>query len=186
MPIKYKNSPAHNHLFRSNRLHWLLIAAYVITIYSTLPLMRPALNLAYKYAGKDILSLIVNLLLVISIILVLFILLKKFYRDYLILCCAIFILSAGLYLATGYDRPEERLHYIEYALLGYLLFQASCSDFRSPSLFSIFMVALIGCGDESIQWFLPNRVGDLRDVMMNLTGGLIGIAIGRLSISAGK
>jgi hypothetical protein len=27
------------------------------------------------------------------------------------------------------------------------------------------------CGDELIQWLLPNRVGDMRDIYMNSLGG---------------
>jgi VanZ family protein len=41
------------------------------------------------------------------------------------------------------------------------------------------LITLIGVVDEIIQWFLPNRVGDMRDVAMNSFGGLSGLWLGR-------
>jgi VanZ family protein len=44
---------------------------------------------------------------------------------------------------------------------------------------SSILVFIIGLVDEFIQWLLPNRVGDLRDVAMNTIGGLLGIWFGK-------
>ena len=37
----------------------------------------------------------------------------------------------------------------------------------------------VGLVDEIIQWFLPNRYGDIRDVVMNSLGGVSGLWLGQ-------
>ena len=37
----------------------------------------------------------------------------------------------------------------------------------------------VGLVDEIIQWFLPNRYGDMRDVVMNSLGGISGLWLGQ-------
>jgi len=78
------------------------------------------------------------------------------------------------------DLPEEKLHFLEYGLLGSVLFQA-CQE-RSARLgrgrlsaawLAIALAGLAGWGDEGIQAVLPNRYYDLRDILWNLLGSSI-------------
>lgn len=78
------------------------------------------------------------------------------------------------------DVPVERVHFLEYGILGYLVFMATTDSWKRPFIYSLLLVSIIGIGDETIQWFLPSRVGDMRDVFMNSFGGLLGIGIKRL------
>jgi hypothetical protein len=39
------------------------------------------------------------------------------------------------------------------------------------------IILFIGVGDEIIQWFLPSRVFDLRDILFNILGGIMGILL---------
>ena len=48
---------------------------------------------------------------------------------------------------------------------------------RHMAAMVLFVVA-VGCVDELIQWWLPNRVGDWRDVGMNALAGTLGVAMG--------
>lgn len=138
--------------------------------------MRPLLNTLYEILGKDRLSYLVNILLISSVIFAVLYFLKRYGKSYGRLIFVFITLAAGVYLAMGYERPEERMHFLEYAVLGYLVFMASGVSRGKPVMLSFGMVTLIGSGDEAIQWFLPNRVGDMRDVFMNCIGGLLGIA----------
>ena len=78
------------------------------------------------------------------------------------------------------DLPEERLHFLEYGLLGGFLFQA-CGERaarlgrgRPGAAWTAFVLAgLAGWGDEGIQALLPNRYYDLWDVLWNLLGSSI-------------
>ena len=78
------------------------------------------------------------------------------------------------------DLPEEKLHFLEYGLLGSVLFQA-CQE-RSARLgrgrlsatwLAMVLAGLAGWGDEGIQALLPNRYYDLRDILWNLLGSSI-------------
>ena len=78
------------------------------------------------------------------------------------------------------ERPEEKLHFLEYGLLGGLLFQA-CRE-RAARLghgslgavaTSVLLAALAGWGDEGIQGLLPNRYYDVRDLIWNALGSTI-------------
>lgn len=64
---------------------------------------------------------------------------------------------------------EERLHFILFGGLGFL----------SMLLFSpvtALLVSILGAGlDEALQWALPDRVGDWRDVGFNLIASLGGV-----------
>ena len=76
------------------------------------------------------------------------------------------------------EVPAERIHFLEYGLLGFLVTKAIRKlNWKSISLALLFVLG-IGAIDEVIQWLLPNRVGDLRDVIMNSVGGGMGIWVG--------
>ena len=83
------------------------------------------------------------------------------------------------YLSLSLDVWVERIHFIEYAVLGILISRAVNVINLQGIIYTGFLVTLIGAVDEIIQWFLPNRVGDIRDVFMNSVGGLSGLWLGR-------
>lgn len=66
---------------------------------------------------------------------------------------------------------EERVHFILFSVLGYLA--TTLFSFLSGLFFCIFF----SVGDEIFQWFLPDRVGDPRDVLFNLAASSIGIIL---------
>jgi hypothetical protein len=67
----------------------------------------------------------------------------------------------------------ERVHFIEYGLLALLFFRA-CREREEASLLAIPVLAsiVVAVLDEWFQWFVPGRVGEIRDV------GLDAVAIG--------
>jgi len=71
------------------------------------------------------------------------------------------------------------MHFVEYAFLGLLISRAVKVINLQGIIYTAFLVTLIGAVDEIIQWFLPNRVGDIRDVFMNSIGGLSGLWLGQ-------
>lgn len=78
----------------------------------------------------------------------------------------VWFLPLFLILPLLLERVEERLHFLTFGVFGIvsiLLF--------NPRL--AFMVCVIGsAGDELLQFYLPDRVGDLRDVAMNCLASL--------------
>jgi len=77
-------------------------------------------------------------------------------------------------------NPEEAIHFIEYGLLGFFLFKALRHHIGDQSIYlaSFFMGTLIGTFDEILQWIVPGRYFDLRDVGLNsLSSGLFQVLI---------
>lgn len=70
----------------------------------------------------------------------------------------------------------ERVHLLVYGLLGALFehaFRHRHRDLLLPAL-TLAAVALVGLADEWVQWLTPVRVGDGRDVLLNVWAGAIG------------
>ena len=79
--------------------------------------------------------------------------------------------------------PLEPIHVLEYGILGLLVYRALVHRIRDYSVyvFAMLIVGLAGIIDEYIQWVIPSRIFDLRDIKTNvIVGGLaqIGIAAG--------
>ena len=96
---------------------------------------------------------------------------------------------AGLYLLLFYwtAMPEERLHLLEYGLLAGLIYaalaerqrNAAAGALRGPSRLpawgAIIATALCGWVDEGIQFLLPDRYYDLRDIALNAVAGVLAV-----------
>ena len=97
-------------------------------------------------------------------------------KKFLLIISPLILLT---YLSLSLDVWVERIHFVEYAFLGLLISRVVNVTKLHSIIFSGCLVILIGTVDEIIQWFLPNRFGDLRDVFMNSVGGLSGLWLGR-------
>ena len=90
----------------------------------------------------------------------------------------VFGLAAILILLQTYFA--ERLHVIEYGILGYFALKdlsgkglcGKISDYIKPVLL---FVALVSFLDEGFQWILPYRVFDVRDIITNIVSGFLGV-----------
>lgn len=83
-----------------------------------------------------------------------------------------------LFIVLPYYMPiiEERLHFIVFGLYGYL------SMLVLPRLTAYIACLLLGMGDELLQWVLPDRVGDWRDVQFNLLAAFAATLFAQLSL----
>jgi hypothetical protein len=94
-----------------------------------------------------------------------------------VLALATGLFAFGLYFPSF---PSERFHFLEYGLLGALVLRASLKTRPAHWGASFGLAALvltsIGVMDEVIQYFLPSRVFDWRDIWFNLSGGVLGFA----------
>jgi len=147
---------------------------YVVFIYATLPIMRPILNFLKGNLGESF-SLGVYLFLLLLAIGLIYLFLKQG-RGWRPFTSLVSLLAATAYILTKIEYPEERVHFLEYAILGVLLYFALHEMIQGRRVFFFIpaLVFLVGCGDEIIQWILPNRVYDPRDILMNFTGGILG------------
>jgi len=88
------------------------------------------------------------------------------------LACAV---GFSLHDATG--KPDvdvvQRFHFLEYGLITFLFYRA-WKPLEDSALLVLPVLAglTVGTADEWLQWFIPNRVGEIADILLN------GIAIG--------
>lgn len=94
-------------------------------------------------------------------------------------------------LLSRFELPEERLHFLEYGIVGGLVYMALLERQRAasaksaepwgnrtglwPAVVAVLITGAVGWIDEGIQEILPNRFYDLRDVAMNAAGGALAV-----------
>ena len=164
-------------LVSKNRL-WVFIIIYVLFIYVSLPFFPAFIKALSNFISKELLNLL-SLVLSISFFLLLSVWIynKKYKaKQFLLIISPLLLLT---YLSLSLDVWVERIHFIEYAVLGLLISRTVDVRTLSGIIYTGCLITLIGTVDEIIQWFLPNRVGNMRDVFMNSVGGLSGLWLGR-------
>lgn len=133
---------------------WLIVIAYTVLILATLPWARQIWNFVGDRNG----SFIIIGLYTASIIRI---------RDIRLIGLLAVIAIAIFKLIP---LPVERIHFIEYGVLGWLSYWA----FGRKAFVYVITIGII---DELIQGVLPNRFFDMRDILMNIVGGGLGIAM---------
>src|SRR5581483_11567147 len=88
-------------------------------------------------------------------------------------------IGIALAIAAGYAaaistgdvqaNAVERFHFVEYGAIAFLFYRA-CRPIEDGSILILPVLAglLVGTVDEWFQWFIPVRVGEMRDVFLNL------------------
>lgn len=184
---------------------WIGVIVYTLLLYATLPFGRSLLSLVKGVLGSSF-SLSMNLILAgIAVILLVSIGREKAgpARKPVLMIFGITLML----VVSPIAMPEERIHFIQYAGLGFLVFRAAqplqhpglSSSAYSPSIdpfptaenrpgrwgrlfqggvgVALGVVLTVGVGDELIQWILPDRIFDLRDILFNWVGGIAGILL---------
>jgi VanZ family protein len=98
-------------------------------------------------------------------------------------------LAAALAIGVGYSVASrtgtadtdavERFHFVEYGVITILFYRAwrargDASAFVLPVLAAL----VVSSCDEWLQWFVPVRVGELHDVLLNLVAICCGLLVG--------
>lgn len=161
--------------FKNKLFVWSLIGCYVTFIYSTLYVMRPIL-IFLKATLKGYLNLGVGVMFLILLSLVLAHIISNRERysmsQYLWFSFISCLYGLVLYIL---ELPEEQVHFIEYGILSALVYVALSHGVKSKSIYiiSAIIVFTFGTIDEIIQWVLPNRCFDIRDLVMNGIAGIL-------------
>ena len=74
----------------------------------------------------------------------------------------------------------ERVHFVEYGLIAVLFYRrlAAAPATRSTIVLPILCGFIVGTLDEWLQWFIPYRVGEMHDVLLNFTALVCGLLFG--------
>ena len=141
-------------------------------ICTSLPLLsifgRQLQRWVYEELSKELLGWLLISLLVAGVGVVIYVLLRLDWRK---LWHVLWLAPIFLWLPwTMSTHPEERLHFLLFGALGWLAPQVMALPWTIITLLSL------AVGDEVLQYFLPSRVGELRDVGVNVlaaSGGLL-------------
>jgi VanZ family protein len=91
------------------------------------------------------------------------------------------LLAAAYSATTSTGNPEidavERVHFVEYGLIA-LLYYRVWNRSGDPSAFVLPLLAgvIVSTLDEWLQWFVPVRVGEAHDIVLNVAALLCGLA----------
>ncbi|MGN8225146.1 VanZ family protein [Gracilimonas sp. BCB1] len=92
------------------------------------------------------------------------------------------ILAVFVFAAVRMNIPEERSHLVEYAIVSALFFEALIS--RQPLMtiikaatFAVIIASFVGLLDEMLQYLVPGRVFDMRDLLFNVGAAIGGAAL---------
>jgi len=95
------------------------------------------------------------------------------------------VLGVGLSGAAAMQISIERMHLVKYGVMGFLYTRDLMARNPDKKRFQILAVCTLLCSmvaalDETIQYFIPNRVGDIRDVGLGALGALWGTMMATL------
>jgi hypothetical protein len=84
--------------------------------------------------------------------------------------------STAIATDNAQANAVERFHFVEYGLVTFLFYRAwrSIGD-ASVLVLPVLAGLLVGTMEEWFQWFLPVRIGEMRDVVLNLVAILCGL-----------
>jgi hypothetical protein len=160
------------------------VGAWTLFIYATIPLARTLQAWVYERVGRNAFLVVVGLALLIGLAGALRVVrhqARPVSRSALIWLWGVaLVLAAGTWhLRHG---PEEAMHFVQYGVLSVLLYRALRTRFADAGLYAIAFLlgALLGVVDEVIQWIIPRRFFDFRDILINVSAvGLVQIALAR-------
>jgi len=163
-------------------ISWLWVVLCSITIFLIVPVAQAIQRFVAKNLGREFFIYFVLVVLLSAFIFLLYFLIFK-----------LKVRSASNYIwlsiVTGFytyitlkliKAPAEATHFLEYGLLGFFLFKALSYHVKDKSIYftATLFVLFVGIFDEILQWIIPQRMWDFRDVGLNaLSGGLFQLAM---------
>jgi hypothetical protein len=166
-------------------LRWLAVAAWIVVIFTTIPFVRSLREYFVARWPAELIGIGVILVVVAVCAAGLVLLWRRCPRLPVTDAAWLIAIAAVIVIWTWrlMGQPEETVHFLEYGALGVLLFRALSTHIHDRSIFAAgaLIGILVGIFDEIIQWYVPGRYWDFRDIFLN--GGasiLVQIAISRL------
>ena len=137
--------------------------------------MRQAMDICKVYIGKKGFAILVGVALILAAVFFLNFLIRKkmkLKRKLLVFL----LLAGGLILSWQIKLPQERIHILEYAVLGWFFSRdlRVVDKNKRNFIFVCLFCVVVGIVDELFQAILPYRVFDTRDILFNGLGGVFG------------
>lgn len=160
---------------------WLWVALCTAFILATVPLARSMQKLVYATVGKEVFTYTVFFIVCLCLAATLYFLIFK-YRVKSVSQYAWLFICAGIYIYFIFQLtkyPEEAVHFVEYGVLAYFFFRALSYKVNDWTIYItvILSVTLVGTFDEFVQWLVPQRHWDYRDIGFNTFSGAIFVLV---------
>lgn len=161
---------------------WRWVGFWVATIYLTIPLARIIQETVRDRAGKEAFLWITFLAFAAAAAWII----RAFRRkqgNARPVQIAVLAGMGGLFSWLAWSlraNPEESFHFVQYGMLSVLLFRALRHRLSDPSIYltATLIGSALGILDELIQWVVPRRYFDFRDIWINAQAvGLVQIAL---------
>ena len=155
----------------------LAAALWIGLIYATIPFVRRVREaFAARWPAELIAYSVVAVVLGAALAAIIFLRRRQPQID-----CADVLWLAGITAITVVwirrlmGQPEEAVHFLEYGVVGVLLYHAFDDRLPGPTVYVAATLTglLVGTVDEIIQWLTPGRFWDLRDIVLN--GGAVAL-----------
>jgi len=156
---------------------WLYVVLWSLVIFATIPLARPIQIIVSNNWGRDLFGYLVIAITVIvfAVTVVYMLLFHKPPRSGYVWLLIVSAVVIRYTIRLMHDAPEEALHFVQYGLLGLLIFRALTHRNRDASIYFVAAIigGIIGIIDESIQWVTPRRLWSLGDIWLNFFAALL-------------
>ena len=150
---------------------WLVVIIWSLVIFATIPLARTIGELVAQQWGKEAFTYAVLVVIVVALAFAVFSVIRhgSTVAGSLFWLIAVATVFVTYTIQLGKDSPEEAIHFVQYGVLGVLVFRALAFKHHDVSIYfsAAIICGIIGTTDEIIQWLVPARHWDLRDVWIN-------------------
>jgi len=178
--IEHRNSEEENAKRLIRRRAWIYVGSMMLCILLTLPTTPILWKWAIDTFGSGI-NYIAYLVFFFAFLCLCFLTIRRQAetRVKCFLILSVFVLLYYCLLKYQCRFPAERLHLAEYGILSYLLYVAFRMDFQEGKAYALGFITASGFGlfDELIQFILPNRVFEIRDVLTNIMAAGLGLLV---------
>ena len=162
----------------SKKWRWLIVVLYTLSIYAFLPFGPKLWTYVLNYNGKLAGCLVITIISLFVIYFLFRLVLQKKVKDVYVYLTFFLILLACIALFKYICvYSSERFHLFMYGILSGVVFYAFEFDIKTNRIYiyTSLLVCALGVIDEVIQFLLPMRFFDIRDIFLNWISGGLGI-----------
>ncbi len=165
---------------------WGVVVCYTGLIYATLSIVGQLrkflvekIGLRLFKRGETIYDAVYVLLALLGVYLIWYLWKSPSHRKVSNFISLLLIALIYWYFLQKIRFPVEKVHFLEYGLLSWFVFEALFLDIKDWRCYgwTLLIVYAISLGDETLQALLPNRVGEINDVLTNFYSALLGLAL---------
>jgi len=159
-------------MYNINRSDWKLLLLWW-AVYLSTPLLsyfgRPLQHFSETVVEKGIISFTISALLIGLVAAAVILMIRRHGLSSAL--HLLWLVPILIFIHVGLPNFVERIHFAIFGLFGFLSLRLF------PTITALSLYAFVSIFDEVFQWFLPDRVGDIRDVFFNLAACSIGAAV---------